>query len=88
MPAPMSDEVRYSTPEYHNVICIGAGVTSLSLACQMQMMIGEKDFLLLEREGEWGKSSLMRKIYLYTKTLFIQVVSEVLGGRTVTQLQG
>lgn len=50
----MSDDVRFSTPEYHNVIAIGAGVTSLSLACQLQMMIGEKDFLLLEREAGLG----------------------------------
>ncbi|UZJ55374.1 hypothetical protein CBS101457_004694 [Exobasidium rhododendri] len=61
MPAPMPDEVRYSTPEFHNVICIGTGVTSLSLACQLQMMIGEKDFLLLEREaglgGTWYSNS-------------------------------
>lgn len=54
MPAPMSNAVKFSTPEYHDVIAIGAGVTSLALACQLQMLIGQKDFILLEREGGLG----------------------------------
>lgn len=41
-------------PEYHNVIAVGAGVTSLALACQLQTMIGERDILLLEREAGLG----------------------------------
>lgn len=52
---------RNITPEYHNVVCIGAGVTSLALVCQLQMVLGEKDFLLLEREngigGTWYSNS-------------------------------
>jgi cation diffusion facilitator CzcD-associated flavoprotein CzcO len=57
----IATEIRNSTPEYHNVICIGAGVTSLSLVCQIQTMLGEKDFLLLERAdapgGTWQANS-------------------------------
>lgn len=40
--------------EYHNVIAIGAGVTSLALTCHLQLMSNEKDFLILEREGGIG----------------------------------
>lgn len=45
---------RSIPPEYHNVIAIGAGVTSLAFVCQLQLMIGENDFLILEREGGIG----------------------------------
>lgn len=41
-------------PEYHNVVCIGAGVTTLALVCQLQMRLGETDFVVLEREGGVG----------------------------------
>jgi cation diffusion facilitator CzcD-associated flavoprotein CzcO len=47
-------DATYGPPEYHNVIAIGAGVTSLALVCQLQTMIGEKDFIVLEREAGVG----------------------------------
>ncbi|SNX84109.1 related to monooxygenase [Melanopsichium pennsylvanicum] len=49
------------TPEYHEVIIVGAGISGICMACQLKRKHGINDFLILERSpapsGTWTNNS-------------------------------